>query len=300
MNISTGADRIFEAMRQSDMRDWVGPGDPAAVAAENFMSIIDNLPLRPNDTVLDFGCEIGRTSVALANYLGESGCFVGTDIIPSQIRFCREQFAKNFPHAKFYCLMASNPYYNHFIMGDDDANVTISQHEFSDKYESRFDAIIALSVFPHFTPAMAERYLKFLRELTKPSGHLFLTWYLNHPDNPCQFAGMEARLNGNDNFSEPGGNLAFALFSVEAVASLAAGAGLLVERVSYGRWRGGGWSAASLRGQHSQDIVILRPALPSEFDASAYLQLHEDVAAAGDDPARHYVACGHKEGLRLR
>jgi hypothetical protein len=111
---------------------------------------------------------------------------------------------------------------------------------------------------------------------------------------------MEARLSADENFSDPGRNLAFALFSVEAVASLAAGAGLLVERVSYGRWRGGGWSAAPLRGQHSQDIVILRPTLPSEFDASAYLQLHEDVAAAEDDPARHYVAYGHQEGRRLR
>jgi hypothetical protein len=68
------------------------------------------------------------------------------------------------------------------------------------------------------------------------------------------------------------------VFSVEAAAGLAARAGLLVERMSCGRWRGGGWSAAPFRGQHSQDIVILRPALPSEFDASAYLQLHEDVA----------------------
>jgi hypothetical protein len=242
----------------------------------------------------------GRTSVALANYLADSGSFVGSDIIPSQIQFCREQFAKHFPRAEFYCLRASDPYYNHLVADSQVLDFTIYEQEFSEIYREKFDVIIALSVFTHFTPAMAERYLKFLCELAKPSGHLFLTWFLNHPDNPRQFSGMEARMSADENFRDPGGNLDFALFSLQAVAGLAASAGLLVERVSYGRWRGGGWSAAPLRGQRSQDIVILRPALPSEFDASAYLQLHEDVAAAGDDPARHYVAHGHKEGRRLR
>jgi SAM-dependent methyltransferase len=283
------------------MREWVGTGDPAGVATENFTSIIENLPLRPSDAVLDFGCGIGRTSVALANYLGDSGIFVGSDIIPSQIQFCREQFAKPFPRAEFYCLRASNPHYDHHLVIDDqDVDFRIYEQEFSEKYRKKFDAIIALSVFTHFTPEMAEKYLKFLCELAKPSGHLLLTWFLNHPDNPRQFSGMEARLAADESFSDPGGNLDFALFSLEAVARLAARAGLLVERVSYGRWRGGGWSAAPLRGQHSQDVVILRPALPSEFDASAYLQLHQDVAAAGVDPARHYVAYGHNERRRLR
>jgi len=51
-----------------------------------------------------------------------------------------------------------------------------------------------------------------------------------------------------------------ALFSLAAVTELAASAGLMVERVSFGSWRGAGWSSAPLKGQHFQDLVILRRA----------------------------------------
>jgi hypothetical protein len=33
---------------------------------------------------------------------------------------------------------------------------------------------------------MVVYYLKSLRDLIKPSGHLFLTWFLEHPSNPAQ------------------------------------------------------------------------------------------------------------------
>jgi hypothetical protein len=76
----------------------------------------------------------------------------------------------------------------------------------------------------------------------------------------------------------------------------------MVERISFGYWRG--WPFNSLKGQHGQDIVILRrvdaPSLPIEFDAEIYLSIHKDVADAGVDPVQHYLACGRKEGRRLR
>jgi hypothetical protein len=49
-------EKIYAAMRQSEMCNWVGGGDPAAVGAINFTSIIENLPLRRGEAVLDFGC----------------------------------------------------------------------------------------------------------------------------------------------------------------------------------------------------------------------------------------------------
>lgn len=41
-------------------------------------------------------------------------------------------------------------------------------------------------------------------------------------------------------------------------------------------------------------------ALPSEFDPEAYLYLNPDVAAAGTDPAQHYLTHGAREGRRFR
>ena len=119
---------------------------------------------------------------------------------------------------------------------------------------------------------MAGYYLKALNEITKPSGHLFLTWFLDHPTNPAQLSGMRARLKSGESFIDPGSDLGFALFSLAAVAQLAADAGLLVERISFGSWRGGDWPTAPLKGQYYQDILIFRRAPSSELDDKRFDQ----------------------------
>jgi hypothetical protein len=40
--------------------------------------------------------------------------------------------------------------------------------------------------------------------------------------------------------------------------------------------------------------------LPTDFDSSVYLELNPDVAAAGADPARHYIRHGRAEGRRWK
>jgi SAM-dependent methyltransferase len=292
------AEKIYAAMRQSEMVSWVGGGDPAAVGGENFASITENLALRPDHAVLDFGCGIGRTTALLAEFLNEGGRVVGSDIVPGQIQFCREQFAHLFPNAMFYCLQASNPHYDYLTKATADASATVAEEKFFLVYREVFDVVVAFSVFTHFDPAMVARYLKSLRDLIKPLGHLFLTWFLEHPSNPAQ-----SRLGPGQNFRDQDGNLGFALFSSPAVTELATRASLLVERISYGYWRE--WPPHTLKGQHYQDIVILRrtvdgPSPPIEFDANRYLAIHKDVAAAGISPEQHYLLHGHKEGRRLR
>jgi SAM-dependent methyltransferase len=290
------AEEIYAAMRQTEMVNWVGGGDPAAIGAENFASITENLPLRRDQAILDFGCGIGRTSVLLAEFLNEGGRVVGSDIVPGQIQFCREQFAHPFPTATFYCVQSGNPAYDHLITATASATPTIDEEGFFLEHSEVFDVVVAFSVFTHFDPTMAERYLKSLGGVTKPSGHLFLTWFLDHPSNPT-----ESRLAPGQNFRDRDGDLGFSIFSIEAVAKLASCACLRVERISYGYWRE--WWPHALKGQHYQDIVILRPAgpsLPIEFDAQIYLAIHKDVADAGVDAVQHYLLYGHKEGRRLR
>jgi SAM-dependent methyltransferase len=292
--IVMSAEKIYSAMRQSEMRNWIGGGDPAAVGAANFNSIIENLPLQRNNVVLDFGCGIGRTSVLLADFLNEGGQVVGSDIVPGQIRFCREQITSLFPNAKFYCTKASNPAYDALIARTFDSIITISEEDFFIEHHEVYDVIVAFSVFTHFDATMAAYYLKYLRDVVKPGGNLFLTWFLDHPSNPT-----ESRLGPDQNFRDLDGKLGFAIFSLAAVLELSSSAGLLVERISYGLWRG--WPTI-LKGQHGQDVVILRRPieLPVEFDASRYLAIHKDVADAGVDPVRHYLTHGYKEGRRLR
>lgn len=288
------AEEIFAAMRHSGMADWVGGGDPAAVGTGNFTSIIENLPLRPEHAVLDFGCGIGRTSVRLAEFLNEGGRIVGSDIVPGQIRFCRDHITPSFPNATFYCIRASNPSYDNLVATTASATPAIDEEPFFREYHEVFDAVVAFSVFTHFDPTMAAHYLEWLKDVTKLSGHLFVTWFLDHPSNP-----PDCRLGPGQNFRDLHGYLGLALFSLAAVAELATNAGLLVERICYGPWRG--WPPPYLKGaHHHQDIVILRRPLPVEFDPKIYLAIHKDVADAGIDPVQHYLFHGRKEGRRLK
>ena len=59
------------------------------------------IKLRPNMTVLDFGCGVGRLMVPLADFLREGRC-VGIDIVPGMIDFCKQQIETSFPGSKFY------------------------------------------------------------------------------------------------------------------------------------------------------------------------------------------------------
>jgi SAM-dependent methyltransferase len=292
------AEKLYGAMRQSGMGDWVGGGDPAAVGAQNFTSIIENLALQRDHAVLDFGCGIGRTTAPLAEFLTEGGRLVGSDIVPRHVQFCRQQFANFFDNTSFYCIEAGNPHYHHLATETMQATTMVEEKSFFLVYREVFDLVVAFSVFTHFDPIMVDHYFKSLRDVIKPSGKLFLTWFLDHPGNPAQ-----SRLHPDEHFRDQDGNLGLALYSLAKVSELTTTAGLLIERISFGHWRG--WSPSTVRGQHYQDIVLLRrspdlPSPPIEFDAVRYLTLHKDVAEAGANPEEHYLYHGYKEGRRLR
>jgi len=298
------AEKIYAAIRESRMSDWVGGGDPAAIAAENFISIVENLALRRDASVLDFGCGIGRTSVKLAEFLSEGGRLVGSDMVPGQIAFCRKEFAEAFPNATFHCVRASNPAYDALAALTADASTPIDEERFFLGYREAFDLVVAFSVFTHFDPAMAARYLKFLGEATKPGGHLLLTWFLDHPGNPA-----ESRLDPGQGFRDRDGNLQFAIYSLASVLALCTGAGLVIERISYGAWRG---PPSALKGLHGHDIVILRRPLeplrerdikvyqdPAKTDPFA-ARTWNRVESLGETDNRIHDGTGGEEALRAR
>jgi SAM-dependent methyltransferase len=287
-------DEIYAAMRNSEMVSLVGLGDPADIGARNLSSILENLPVARNHAVLDFGCGIGRTSALLAEFLS-NGRVVGIDMVPGHIQFCYEEITSRFPNATFYCNRADNLLYDHWVDVTESRFARTADDDFFAAHRENFDTVVAFSVFTHFNPQMAAQYLRKLRSATKPWGYLFLTWFLDHPENPSA-----SKLNDGEDFRDCDGNLTLALFSVSSMVALAAEAGLRVERISYGHWRG--WPPSAATGQHYQDAVIFRRyvEVPADFDPVIYLRLHKDVAAARLDPIEHYLSFGHTEGRQYR
>lgn len=240
----------FAAMQETTLRQNVGDrdADQAKAGRLNFVTIVNTVSLPRDAAVLDFGCGIGRTSAPLADYLS-AGRVVGTDIIPEQIQFCRDELSTRFPNASFYCTATagSNPHYDHLI-GQADA---VPEADFFSRHEGEFDIVVAFSVFSHFNPDMSAHYLSALRPMLKPHGRMVLTWFLDHPRNPPWLIG---RLPKGHEFLGPD-NLWFALYAPALVERVAGDAGLAVEQVTFGSWRG--WPL-ELKSQHYQDVVVLR------------------------------------------
>jgi SAM-dependent methyltransferase len=249
----SATEEIFEAMRRSGMNDWVGGYDPALVARSGFAWVVENLSLRSSDRVLDFGCGIGRTSALIPEFL-TTGELVGVDIVPAQIRFCRGEIASRFQNTSYYCTRARNPHYDHLISED---TIAISEDDFLKSQAGSFDLVVASSVFTHFDPTMAAKYLCFLQQLTKEGGYLGLSWVFDHKANP-----PDKQLSNGEYFRNID-NLTYSLFSIQLFDELVANAGLIIRRITYGSWRG--LSRDMLKGQHSQDVAILyRPHRPTD------------------------------------
>jgi SAM-dependent methyltransferase len=246
-------DAIYQAMRDTDLTRAIGGGDPETVGRANFDCVKENIALTSSDRVLDFGCGVGRTSAFFADHLTD-GALVGVDIIADVIAFCQRNIAGQFSNSTFFCTDSKNPQYDRASTEKGEAaTARIGEQQFLEKFQSYFDLVVAFSVFTHFDPKMAERYLAQTRRLLKPGGRALLTWFFDHPNNE-----PERRLFSDDVFKDHNANspLLFALFSPVFVQRLGREAGLTVERISFGWWRDG--KPSRLKAQHYQDIAIFR------------------------------------------
>lgn len=125
--------------------------------------------LKPNDTVLDIGCGIGRMAIPLTHYLTQ-GQFYGFDIDKRGIKWCQKNVSNSFPNFHFQYVDIFNKYYNK--KGKIHADAFVFPYE-----NHQFDFIFATSVFTHMLPKQILRYLKEISRVLKPGGTCFLTWF---------------------------------------------------------------------------------------------------------------------------
>ncbi len=60
---------------------------------------LQQLGLTPDSHILDVGCGTGQLAIPMEGYLSDRGCYVGTDIGPEAVAFCRERFKR--PNFRF-------------------------------------------------------------------------------------------------------------------------------------------------------------------------------------------------------
>lgn len=223
---------------------FVGDGDYRAIGAEFLGHFVRIGRLQPHERVFDIGCGIGRMAVPLTQYLDpERGSYDGVDPVMDGILWCAQTISPAYPRFRFQRLDIAHPLYN------PQGSLPGNEVRFGFANQS-FDFITMTSVATHLPPDELVVYLNEAARLLAPGGRLFLTAFALDG----QSTGQE-RLKFRRWGEGPG------WYAIEEAPLAAAGidagfllehatqAGLAVERLDPGHWRG--HSAA-----HYQDLLV--------------------------------------------
>ncbi|MGO4571239.1 methyltransferase domain-containing protein [Microvirga sp. 2TAF3] len=225
---------------------FVGDGDYKAIGAEFLGHFVRIGRLKPSDRVLDIGCGIGRMAIPLTQYLdGASGSYEGVDPVGEGIAWCTRNITPVYPRFRFCQIDLAHELYN--------PGGSLSGHEvvlpFSD---ASFDFIVMVSVATHLPIHEIAAYAREAMRLLAPGGRLFMTAFLildgDHESvgaRPKFTAGTEA----GTWYGDPAAPLAAIGFDQNLIEQAIRMAGLRIQRVDLGHWRG-------TDSTHYQDVIV--------------------------------------------
>lgn len=230
----------------SEENVFVGDGDYRAIGAEFLGHFVRKGGLRRFDRVLDIGCGIGRMAVPLTQYLDSSaGHYEGIDPVGEGISWCTRNITPTYPQFRFCQVDVAHPLYN--------PDGALQGHEvilpFSD---ASFDFAMMISVATHLPSREIAAYAREVTRLLAPGGRLFLTAFQITPGDEDRPTARPRFVRGE----EPGswyGDVSAPLAAIGFDAGIVEGclqdAGLRIERIEFGHWRG-------TDSTHYQDIVV--------------------------------------------
>lgn len=241
--ISPDFPRLFDAMRGSEMNQWVGGADPELVGDICATLLLRHVPIMGGERALDFGCGIGRVALALLRQRPALGSLTGFDIVPRVVEFCRATIGPHFPNVNFEVLADRNAHYERFK----DATAPRSRDDLTAAYSGSFDFAYAYSVFTHIDTSDFVPLLRFVGGLLKPKGRFLFTAYALTPYSRHQIA-RRATTNrverghyeqdGDVFIANPEDRLAFIGYDIRRIETIIWEAGLIPCAVEYGDWRG--------------------------------------------------------------
>lgn len=141
------------------------------VGCRTSQRLIDHAGLTQSSKVLDLGCGIGRTALALTQFLTEGGEYDGLDVALDGLEWCREKIAPLYPNFRFHHADLHNEYYAGASVG----HAASYRLPFED---NRFDVVFLASVFTHMVPEETQNYLKEIARVLTPQGKLWATWFM--------------------------------------------------------------------------------------------------------------------------
>jgi SAM-dependent methyltransferase len=232
-----------------------GPESFEAIASHHISDLETTVGLKPDHSILEIGCGIGRDAIPLSRILSGSGRYLGVDIIGRSIEWCSNNISKRHSNFQFVHFNVKDQLHNPTgVMKTKDIRLPVDN--------GSVDRVILWSVFTHMFRPDIVHYLQEFRRVLKPNGLVFATCFLINPQvlEAARRTNLTAYNLRFEHEHEPGcliqdpaHPLGAVAYTQEALNRMVSTSGLDWDRpLEQGSWSGLGAS------NHSQDVMILR------------------------------------------
>jgi SAM-dependent methyltransferase len=153
-----------------ELRHLVGPSAPADYDNPSGWPLLHAFGIPPEAyaAVFDFGCGCGRQARQLLLQQPRPRRYVGIDVHPGMIEWCRQHLTPIDPSFEFFHHDVYSPSY---APGN-----TLRLAQPFPVEDAAFSLVIAHSVFTHLMNEQAEYYLSELSRILAPDGMAYTTW----------------------------------------------------------------------------------------------------------------------------
>ena len=153
-----------------EMRQLVGPTDPAAFDNPNGDLVFPFLPESTYEAVFDYGCGCGRLARQLLQQKPRPKRYVGVDIHRGMIEWDQNNLTPVDPNFQFHHHDVYNPSH-----APTNSKRLTAPFEVED---SAFSLVLAWSVFTHIYEAQTVHYLNEISRIMRPDGIFLSTWFV--------------------------------------------------------------------------------------------------------------------------
>lgn len=225
---------------------YVGSSDFLAHGSRQAKVLQKYICLKRSDFVLDVGCGIGRTAVALTDIITE-GSYDGFDAVEKGIAWCNKNIHNKHPHFIFKFTPIYNDLYNSFEQ---------KAENFTFPYDNlRFDKVFLFSVFTHMQISEINRYLHEIHRVLKNDGLCLSTFFL-YDDSKKEGGTMHfPHIYEGYKLMDEKVTAANIAISVPLLNKMAKDAGLEITEIKHGYWRN---AVEKDRADEFQDIVVFK------------------------------------------
>lgn len=152
-----------------ELRHLVGPTDPEEFDGPVARALLEALPTRAFEHVLDYGCGCGRLARQLLRLPAPPVRYLGVDVHKGMIAWCQEHITARAPQFQF----RHHDVFQEFMNPDGG----FEQVPFA-LDRGAASLVLAWSVFTHLLQADAEFYLREIARVLRDDGLAITTWFL--------------------------------------------------------------------------------------------------------------------------